>query len=113
MKVDIKKLVAKLLGCSYKLVTSGNWTYREYPNGLVEAWYYGSNVPYSGVNTSIPLPHTVQKIIALNGDGIINGTALAPLVNLWVSSSRNVCITFNASGTTLDRLGLYVVYMKA
>ena len=113
MKVDIKELMAKLLGCSYKLVTSGNWTYREYPNGLVEAWYYGSNIPYSGTNTGILLPHTAQKIIALNGDGIINGAAFTPLANLWVSDSRYVCISFNASGTILDRLGLYVVYMKA
>lgn len=89
--------------------TSGNWRWHKWNSGIVEAWYLGQNVTYSGTNTPIAFPHTLKKILCLTGNGILNGSALTPLTNLWCSTTY-AYITFNATGTKLDNLSLYAVY---
>lgn len=89
--------------------TSGNWRWHKWNSGIVEAWYLGQNVTYSGTNTPIAFPHTLKKILCLTGNGILNGSALTPLTNLWCSTTC-AYITFNATGTKLDNLSLYAVY---
>lgn len=87
------------------------WVWRKWSDGIIEAWYHGTGIAYSGVNTPIPLPTAYSgTYYCLTADGILNGYATTPLTNLWLSASGNVCVTFNASGSTIDNLSIYVVY---
>ena len=36
--IDVKKLLAKILSCSYTDGTDNSWTYKRYTNGTYEAW---------------------------------------------------------------------------
>lgn len=92
--------------------TSGNWHWHKWNSNMVEAWYYGTNVTYTGLNTGITMPHTPVSMICLTADGILNGSAASPLINLW-NSGNTIYVGFNASGTRMDRLSIYAVYTVA
>lgn len=38
--LNIKKLLAKMLGCCYSTGTNNSWTYKKYADGTYEAWRY-------------------------------------------------------------------------
>jgi hypothetical protein len=40
--LDVKALLAKILGCCYIKGTSGDWTYKKYADKTFEAWYNGT-----------------------------------------------------------------------
>lgn len=91
--------------------TSGNWRYRIWSSGICEAWYCGSGITYSGTNTGIPLPTTYSgTVYCVQASGILNGSPFSPVVNVWVTSAGQVAVSFNATGSTMDLLSIYVVY---
>lgn len=40
--LDLKKLLTKMLACSYASGTDGIWTYRKYGDHTYHAWYVGN-----------------------------------------------------------------------
>lgn len=92
--------------------TSGNWRWRKWKSGIVEAWHLGGGISYSGTNTYVALPHTASTMLSLVANGILNGYAFDPLTNVWSNNSR-VYFTFAnhySSGGTIDTLSIYAVY---
>lgn len=81
--------------------TSGNWRYRKWNSGIIEAWYYAS-VPFtSAVNQTIGrIPTAIQPFttplnLQINGTG--NGF-VGDLHHLWVANNE-VFITPTTAGT--------------
>ena len=49
--LDIKALFTKVLNCCYIKGTSGNWTYKKYGDGTIEAWYRTGNITITADNS--------------------------------------------------------------
>ena len=80
--LDVKKLLAKLLNCNHVITegTSGEWSYRKWSNGRIEAWAthaFGSQTGtawggqyYKDVTLSLPsgLFSSAPKIYAVSAN---------------------------------------------